>query len=57
MLDSISNGAVDMFKMLCSRLIANMGLNEPVVWCKSFKDFRTVMQILEYRCEFDGTTF
>lgn len=46
-----------MFKMLRSRLDVNMDLNEPVARCKSFDDFRTVMQILEHRCDFDGTTF
>lgn len=46
-----------LYKILRSRLDVNMDLNEPISRCKSFEDFRIVVQLLEHRCDFDGISF
>lgn len=45
------------FKLLRSRLDFNMDLNDKVAHCKTIEEFRSILKIVEERCDFGGISF
>ena len=46
-----------LFKLMRTRLDANMDLNQSLAKCRNLADFRLLLQTIESRCDFDGITF